>query len=400
MSAVTGAAGGDSPTSIVIIGGGIGGLAVATALARKGAEVEVLEQAPGIAEVGAGLQITPNGMRVIEALGLAAPLAEISVGSRAVSLRDFRRGAEVFRLDLSERAAQYRLVHRADLIGLLEAGARAAGVTITTGARVAKVIPGTPARVEGQGLRREADLVIGADGLKSVLRPVLNGITRPQFTGQVAWRAVQPNLIGHPPEARVHMGPGRHMVSYPIRDGHILNIVGVEEREAWAEEGWTHADDPANLLRAFSRFSPEVHQMLAGVSDVGLWGLFRHPVARVWHGQGVAILGDAAHPTLPFLAQGANMALEDAWVLAEAVTAAMTGNGDLSAALDRYQQARRDRCVRIVEAANRNAHAYHLRFPPLRLAAHTALRLAGAVRPGLVTGRFDWVYDHDVTHIP
>ena len=376
---------------IVIIGAGIGGLALAAALARAGHSVEVLERAARIEEVGAGLQITPNGHRVIEALGLAEKLATLSVASRAVSLRDYRKGREVFRHPLTRHEGRYRLVHRADLIALLEAAARVAGAEITLGAEVTRVIPGTPPRLEGQGVARSPDLIVGADGVRSIVRPVLNGISRPAFSGQVAWRAIQPNLDGHPPEARVHMGPGRHMVSYPVRDGHILNIVGVEERADWAEEGWSHRDDPANLLRAFKDFAPEVRRMLGGVSDVGLWGLFRHPVARVWGQGNVALLGDAAHPTVPFLAQGANMALEDAWTLA----ALLDRHADTDAALGRYRDLRHDRCARIVAAAEANARAWHLSSPPLRFGMQTALRLAGAIRPELITSRFDWVHDHD-----
>ena len=188
------------------------------------------------------------------------------------------------------------------------------------------------------------------------------------------------------------MGRGRHLVSYPLRGGQLRNIVAVEERRRWAEESWSLRDDPMELRLAFDGFGPRVQGWLDQVQDVWLWGLFRHPVAKRWHGQGAAILGDAAHPTLPFLAQGANMALEDAWVLGAELDRGVPDDQALAA----YQAARAGRCARIVAAANSNARAYHLNSP-LRELAHLALRVGGKLAPGLPLGRFDWLYGADVT---
>ncbi|ETW12554.1 FAD dependent oxidoreductase [Roseivivax marinus] len=380
---------------IVIVGAGIGGLAAGAALAGRGHAVRVLERSPELREVGAGIQVSPNGLRVLEALGVAGRLDD-APRARAVSLREHRRGAEVLRLDLAARGmdAGYRFVHRADLVAVLAEAARAAGAVIETGVSVETVDPAEPAAaVLADGTRIEADLVIGADGLHSVLRPVLNGAAPARFTGQVAWRATVPNVIDHPSEARVQMGPGRHLVSYPLRGGARVNLVAVEERKAWTAEGWQHTDDPAALRRAFSRFGGPAAQLLAEVEAPGLWGLFRHPVAAHWHGKGMALLGDAAHPTLPFLAQGANMALEDAWVLARALELP----GGLGSRLHAYQTRRRARVERVIAAADGNAWKYHLRTPPIRFAAHTALRIAGRFVPDRMLGQFDWLYGHDVT---
>ena len=187
------------------------------------------------------------------------------------------------------------------------------------------------------------------------------------------------------------MGPKRHLVTYPLAGG-LRNIVAVEERTAWAEEGWSHQVDPGNLRAAFSGFSPRVQAWLDAVDMVYLWGLFRHPVARTWWEGRQVILGDAAHPTLPFLAQGANLALEDAWTLAAALRA-----HNLSEALQRYQNLRAPRAIGVVDASTKNAQNYHLSFPPLRFAAHTVLRLTGAVSPGALLNRYDWLYGFDVT---
>ena len=243
-----------------------------------------------------------------------------------------------------------------------------------------------------------ADLLIGADGLHSPdgRLAALNGATAPFFTRQIAWRAIIPGS-GPADVAEVHMGPGRHLVSYPLRGGALRNIVAVEERHVWVEESWSLPQMIRLICSRRSRvFRPRVRGWLDQVQDVWLWGLFRHEVAPVWQCAmpkgGVAIVGDAVHPTLPFLAQGACMALEDGWVLA----ACLSKTDSLAAGLAAYQAARQARCTRIVAAADANARAYHL-GGPLRSLAHLGLRTLGTLAPGLVLSRFDWLYGFDVT---
>ncbi|MGB0440578.1 MAG: FAD-dependent monooxygenase, partial [Paracoccaceae bacterium] len=367
----------------VIAGGGIGGLAAALALAQVGANVTVCERASDITEVGAGIQISPNGFRALAALGLGDVCRAQSLSADAVSLREDTRGAEVMRLDLTRLPSDqvYRFIHRRDCIDMLAQAAKEAGVTVLTAAEVVRMDvtrPYTVGLVDGR--RLPADLIIGADGLHSFVRPQVTGTATPFFTGQVAWRAMVPNTIGHPAEARVHMGPGRHLVSYPLRGGALVNIVGVQERSDWAAEGWSHRDAPQALQGAFADFDASVHHLLSQVQDVGLWGLFRHPVADTWVQGGIALLGDAAHPTLPFLAQGANMALEDAWVLRRC----LLERPDLDSALARYQALRRPRTRRIVKAASGNARKYHLPHGATRRVAHLALGLGGRIAPGMM----------------
>ena len=385
---------------VAVLGAGVAGLAVARALALRGAQVTVLEQADAIREVGAGLQISPNGAAVLQALGLGPALAAASLRAQAVVLRDGLDGSAVLRMDLARLRPEqgWHFVHRADLIALLLDGAREAGVTLRLLQKVEAVdLSGALPHVRlAQGGEMEAGLLIGADGLHSAMRMALNGAAEPFFTHQVAWRAVIPNDPGDAVEAEVHMGPGRHLVSYPLRGGAWRNIVAVEERRRWVEEGWSLRDDPMELRLAFAGFSPRVRGWLERVEDVWLWGLFRHPVARTWFRvlpDGAAtMLGDAAHPTLPFLAQGANMALEDAWALA----AALSGHDGDGAALAAWQAARAPRCTRIVQAAEANARNYHL-TGARRAFGHAALRLAGTVAPGMALRRFDWLYGFDVT---
>lgn len=365
--------------SVTVIGAGVAGLCAATALAQRGATVTVLEQAPLIAEVGAGLQISPNGAAVLGALGQGNALRAAGVESQAVELRDYRQGARILRLDLAKYHRgphPFILIHRARLIDLLEAAARASGADIQLG------VTASPDDID-------APLILGADGVHSPTRALLNGAAQPFFTGQVAWRATINDDAT--PEAHIYVAPGKHLVTYPLGPCQ-RNIVAVEERDSWAEEGWNHADDPANLRAAFAGFAPEVRDWLAKVEQVKLWGLFRHPVAEHWFNDRMALLGDAAHPTLPFLAQGANMAFEDAWVLADCL--AKLPQPD---ALRLYQSRRRARVVRVIEAANANARNYHLRNPLVRTAAHSALRLGGALLPQAGLRKFEWLYGHDVT---
>jgi salicylate hydroxylase len=382
-------------SNAIVVGGGIGGLAVAACMARRGIAVTLLEQAPALTEVGAGLQVSPNGMAVLGALGVSSALrTKGAVEAQAVQLRDYAQGDPVARLDLRRLRPdqRYLFVHRADLIDALAGAAKRANVTFELGAPVAALRPGSPPQVQlADGSTRRAELIVAADGIHSIARPLLNGPDTARFSGQVAWRAVVPNTVDHPHEAHVTMGPGRHLVSYPLRAGQYVNLVAVEERDAWSPEGWSARDDPAHLRAAFAGFGGMAADLLAEVRQVNLWGLHLHPVAARWQQDGVALLGDAAHPTLPFLAQGANMALEDAYVLAQAVA---EGSGDWLAG---YQAARHARVTRVIRAAERNARRYHLRPGPLRKAAHFGLRWTSRLAPGRMIGAFDWLYGHDVT---
>ena len=383
-----------SGLEVLVVGGGVAGLASAAALAQRGASVRLLEQASGFQEVGAGLQISPNGARVIDALGQGKALGQAGLRSRAVVLREGAWGGEVLRMALPQDGPGFHLIHRADLITVLQGAL--AGVEVQFDARVESVVlnEARPSVALETGEKLSADLILGADGLHSRLRPVVLGAapSAPFFTGQVAWRALIPAEQGAASEAQVFMGPGRHLVSYPLRDGSLRNIVAVEERRDWAQEGWTHADDPAHLRKAFEGFKGPVPDWLAQVEAVWLWGLFRHQVAPTWYRGKVAILGDAAHPTLPFMAQGANLALEDGFALARALEHA----GGVEQALSLWQSARRPRAQRVIEAANRNARNYHLRAPLAHL-AHLALRFSSCVAPDAALRQFRWIYDHDVT---
>jgi salicylate hydroxylase len=359
---------------VTVVGGGIAGLATAVALAQRGSKVAVHERADRLRTEGAGLQITPNGARVLAALGLDVALKDHAIRAEAVVPMDGLTGRSIARFALASKLPGYHLLHRGDLLGLLEKACIAAGVAIHTASAV------TPGALPANGI------VVAADGLHSGFRPVLNGLGKPFFTGQVAWRAVVPGTA--PAEARIWMLPGRHVVSYPLPGG-LINIVAVQARDAWAAEGWSHPDEPAHLLAAFGDAAPALRELLARVTQVNLWGLFRHQVADAWVGNEICLVGDAAHPTLPFLAQGANLALEDAWVLARSIA----GGQDLEKA---YQSIRKPRVTRAIAAADANARNYHL-SGLARQVAHTGLRGIGALAPNAFLRRLDWLYQHDVT---
>lgn len=358
---------------MTVAGGGVAGLAAATSLARRGASVTVHERAPAFTEVGAGLQISPNGLRALAALGLDDTLRDVGVPSRGVRLVDGLSGREI--VSLAPRGTAF-FVHRARLIDVLAEGAAAAGVTLRPGSDLS---PGTP----------DGDLVVGADGVRSVFRRAVEGDGQPLYTGQAAWRAVIRDP-GAEPIAEVYLGPGRHLVTYPLAGG-LRNIVAAEDRADWTAEGWDVEDPPMALRGAFARFPARVQRWLAEVERVHIWGLFRHQVARRWHDGTHVLVGDAAHPTLPYLAQGANLALEDAVVLGRA----LAGPG-----LDAYAAHRRARASAVVDAASANARRFHLAHPLVRQTAFAALRLRDRMAPGMAGKSFGWIWNYDAATVP
>jgi len=376
----------------VVAGAGIGGLAAALALARRGWQVEVIEAAQGLAEVGAGLQMSPNAMRVLDDLGVAARVEAEGFAPQAAELRHWRTGAVhgAVALGAAARArwgTAYVHVHRADLHAALLDGAQSAGVQVTVATRVTGYAEGG-ARVETSDGGRATDLLVGADGIRSSVRAAMLGEAPPRFTGQVAWRAVVPadrlpdGLV--PPVAAVFCGPGRHAVTYRLRGGELVNLVAVEERTGWAEEDWRQPGDPDALAHAFAGWTPGVTGVIAAVRECHLWGLFdRDPLPR-WVDGRVALLGDAAHPMLPFMAQGAAQAIEDAAALARHVA-----GGATPAALAAWQAERLPRTAAIQSASRANARLYHLH-------GAAALKLALLrVAPGLMRARLDRIYGHD-----
>ncbi len=363
-----------APLSAIVVGAGVGGLTAALALARAGLSVTVVEQAQALGEVGAGLQVSPNATRVLFNLGLETELSALAFRPEAVEARGWRRGQEISRAPLGESARErygfpYFHMHRADLISVLEQACRAeAGIALRLGSEVVACPgDGTPALDLASGERLEADILVGADGIRSVVREALFGPAAPRFTGQVAWRGLVPaerlKDAGIRPVASLWMGPGAHFVHYFVRGGTLVNFVGVVERSDWREESWSSRGEAADLRRDFAGWHPSVRRIVEAAPEDACfrWALFDRDPLPEWGRGAVTLLGDACHPTLPFMAQGACMAIEDAAVLAGCL--AGCGRAGIPAALMRYAALRQARTAGIQAGSRRNATIYHLAPP-------------------------------------
>ncbi len=394
-------------TDILIAGAGIGGLTAALACAKQGMNVSVFERTPELGEVGAGLQIAANGTHVLEELGLGDVLQSIGFRPEAATLRLGQSGKVVFSNPLGEAArarygAWYYHVHRADLHRIL---AEAVDANPNIDMHLGRGIEGftqTEAAVavslsDGETVTGAA--LIGADGIHSVVREGLFGKDEPRFTGNVAWRLLVPTknlpkgLI--PPHATVWTGPRGHVVTYYVRDGDLVNFVGVVEREDWQVEGWLESGDIGELKQDFAPWCSTVHQLIDAADEDSCfkWALFDRDPLPKWSKGRVTLLGDACHPMLPFMAQGACMAIEDAWVLANE----LANTPEPAQAFLYYEVKRKQRTARVQMAARANAKRFHKGEPIEQLATYGPMWLAARVMPDLLNKPFDWIYELDVT---
>lgn len=387
---------------IVVAGAGIGGLSAALALARSGHEVEIVERSNVIGDVGAGIQLSPNAMKGLAALGVAEAVEAVSSEPEALELRIGKSGGKVFSIPVGQAArkrygAPYLHIHRADLVAALKAAVDAAGVKTKLGARVvAHRREPDPAGVRvglDTGEIIWADLLVGADGMRSTVRRLMFGPAHPRFTGSVAWRALAPieacpNL---PNGAVVWAGAGKHAVTYRIRGGTLINFVGVVEESDWQEEGWDEPGDKKDLAAAFEGWAAPVTAVIGAARSVNRWALFdRDPLAR-WSEGRVTLVGDACHPIPPFQAQGAAMAIEDAVVLARR----LTENDKLEAALLAYEAKRKKRTTKVLGSARRNMRIFHRSNLLTQAATYGPMRVANTVFPAFVRSRQDWIYGYD-----
>lgn len=388
---------------VLIAGGGLGGLASALFLHARGFEVRVYERAGALAEVGAGIQVSPNGSRLLHAIGLADALAAVSFRPEAVELRLHRSGLVVARTPLGAEiearyGAPYYQIHRADLLALLADAVRTrCGDVIETGRAVsgARGDARAAALVFEDGTEAEGDVVVGCDGVRSVVRSALFGPEAPTFTGHVAWRAVIPaervRSARLRPVVTSWMGPGSHAVTYFLRRGELVNFVGITERD-WRGESWTERGDPADLRRDFAGWHPTVTALTEAIDTPFRWALFgRAPMPRWGEGR-ITLLGDACHPMLPYVAQGAVMAFEDAATLAAELSASPLHP---DAALRRYEAARQPRTARVQGAARAQGRMFHLASPLRRASVFGAVAMASRLTPGVVADRNAWLWGHE-----
>lgn len=391
------------PRHAIIAGAGIGGLTAALALARDGLRVSVIERAPVLEEAGAGIQLPPNAMRALGTLGIGETLRARADATQGLRVRSLRGGQTL--MHLPQAAMQPRwgapslVIHRADLLRLLlEAAALTPGISVTTGMAVA----GFAAGADGvsvalrRGLLRQqmaGDLLIGADGLRSAVRAApqdgADGDLR--FSGSFAWRALveaerlPANL--RPAETTLWLGPKLHLAHYPLRQGALINLVAVlagGAPTAPARDEWNVPGEAAVIHAAFRQSAPEARALIAAAESWRVWPLYDRPPQPGWTQGRAALLGDAAHPMLPYLAQGAAQAIEDAVALA----AALRGNGDTAGALISYARARLPRATEVVRQARKQGSIYHL-SGPAALARNLVMRYSSQER---LLKRLDWLY--------
>jgi salicylate hydroxylase len=391
--------------TIVVAGAGIGGLTAALALAAKGFRVVVMERAERLEEAGAGIQVSPNASRVLVDLGLKPRLSGRAVTPESINIMSARAGGEIARLPLGEAAslragAPYWVIHRADLQAALQAAVNDhPDIDLRLGCQfedVTKHAKGLTV-VQRRGNVRQGELavaLIGADGIWSSVRNHLFPEVQPQFSGLIAWRGTL-DATALPREytsARVQlwMGSNAHLVAYPISGGRQINVVAVVPG-TWNRPGWSAAGEANDIKGAFGSRWPAIARMLVNaVDEWRRWALFTVPDFGEWSEGAVALLGDAAHAMLPFAAQGAGLAIEDAAVLAKALgDSAGDNTAGIPAALKRYGKSRRARALRVARAARQQGRIYHL-TGPLALARDLAIRTMG---PHRMLARQDWIYD-------
>lgn len=381
--------------AVLIAGGGIGGLTTAIALGREGIETSVLERTTFAEESGAGIQLGPNATRILRALGVLDALAPHTFRPEAVWLFDGISGRKLGTMPLSDTAeerygAPYLTVHRADLHASLKAAAVAqSGVSLRPGFAIAGFDPGETVSVANlEGTAAQGSALIGADGLWSTVRKQVAPDAELSFTGATAFRSLllRGNLPApfDEPIVGLWLGPNSHLVHYPVRSGKALNVVAVTETGQRAD-GWNRSADGAALSASFTHWGTEAKALLAEAEAWRAWSLFALPRILKWSHGAVTLLGDAAHPVLPYLAQGAGLAIEDAATLAQMLGAARDRP---TLAFRAYEAIRRVRAERVQRTAQRLGRAYHM-GRPLRLVRNTILGLRS---PEASLRSFDWLY--------
>ena len=395
-----------TPQRIAIAGAGIAGLTTALALLQQGLKVDVFEQAAQLGELGAGLQISPNGSSVLLSLGLGEALQACVCQARGKEIRMWDTGQRWKLFDLGDDClvrfgAPYWMVHRGDLHRvLLDAFEARSDRPVRLNARVVKA-RSTDSGVSfelNDGSQHSAHALLGADGVHSVLREQLLGEDKAQFTGLLAWRGLVPvERVSEHLRAQVGtnwVGPGAHVITYPVRGGALMNVVGIIEREGWRSESWTERGTHAELLQDFGHWHADVCELMSAIEQPFKWALLGRAPQTGWAQENICLLGDAAHPTLPFLAQGANMAIEDAAVMARCLAL----DEPTEHALARFEKLRWQRTADIVNLSRDNAQRFH--NPQLSDPAKAVDYVSSEWAPEKVRRRYDWLFEYDPLKVP
>ncbi|HMN80311.1 MAG TPA: FAD-dependent monooxygenase [Burkholderiaceae bacterium] len=391
---------------IAIVGAGIGGLTAALALLRRGFRVRVFEQADRFEDVGAGLQISANGTRLLFSLGLESPLLARAARPMGKQIRLWNTGQTWKLFDLGAESVRrygfpYLMMHRADLHSALVDGvARLDPDAICNGMRYVGHANDDDAVLVrfDTGLELRCDALIGADGVHSQVRSNLFGSGRPWFTGCMAWRGLVPvdrlPPVFREPVGTNWVGPGAHVITYPVRAGELVNFVGVVERDDWKIESWRSQGTVQECAADFEGWHPDVQALIRGTGTPYKWALLGRDPMTNWSRGRVTLLGDACHPTLPFLAQGAMMAIEDAIVLARCL---QSSPHDPGRAFRLYEAARMERTSLIVTRSSENARRFH--NPALAHADGAADYVSREWTEQKVQERYDWLFEYDASSV-
>lgn len=388
-----------------IVGAGIGGIALARSLWKRGISFQLFEQASELKEVGAGIQMTPNAVKVLNALGLVKEIQRVGFLPEAMVGRSWQNGAELFRTPLkgtSEKVygAPYYHVHRADLHSILAEGLPQEHITFNV--KCVDVIQKEDKAVAvfDNGAEFEADLIVGADGIHSAVRKSLWGNDDPMFTGHMCWRAVVP-VEDHPlpfvqPAVSFWMGPKAHVVTYYVKGGKGVNIVACKETDEWVKESWTEPSSSKDLLEAFDGWNSDLINLFERTENLEIfkWGLHdRNPMER-WSKGNATLLGDSAHPMLPYLSQGAAMAIEDAYVLADSLD---YFEGNIALTLEAYEAERRNRTRDVQLQSRERGRTYHLESSEEQRNRDLIMQERQNENPNAVGISAEWIYEYDAT---
>ncbi|MBT4491151.1 MAG: NAD(P)-binding protein [Rhodospirillaceae bacterium] len=382
---------------ILIVGGGIGGMTAAACLLKAGFHVQVFEQAANLGEVGAGIQLSANPMRVLRHLGLLEELEQAGVRPASYQFKMFDTAEVLQEIPLGDgyverHGVPYLSVHRADLLGALIGAVRALNsdaVTLNANATdFSEDSDGVTLHFQDGGEAR-GDVLIGADGIKSMVRAKTIGPTPVHYTGDQSWRILVPaerlEPAMRPDTVNICVGPGKHGVVYPIRRNGLVNMVGCVEYETWDDESWTARRPWAEMKADFAGWHENIQAIIdnADRDECYRWAMNNRPPVDNWRTARTTLLGDAAHPTLPYMAQGGGMAIEDGAVIARA----LMQEDDVGEALDLYQRNRLERTARIVNESSTNRNMFHL-------PSEAALREAFAQRD-MNAERTAWLFSYD-----
>lgn len=383
-----------SQIRIAIIGGGLAGLATAAALARFGFEAEVFEQSRELGAIGAGINVSPQAILALHAIGLGERIGAVANVAPGVLTRDMNTGAPLDYRD--QRAAASRFgagihsFHRADLLLALANGVDRNRIHLDHRLLTLEERPTGVGLTFANGVRRDADMVIGADGVHSLVRRALYGDDNPTYTGQMVWRALLPGSdvpaeVLEPSGHVQWLGPGRHFFAYYLRGREVVNIVTQEDTDAWVDEGWSIPGNPDEMRASFPNAEPLLATLLSRVTHCSKWGLFTRPLTDHWGRGRIALIGDAAHAMLPNAGQGASQSFEDAYVIARWLAAEP---GDPTEALRNF---RRVRIPRVHEVQRRSAAIVRAKHNYEQKSEKTAPANVDAV------DSMAWIWGYDVT---